>query len=114
MRLWNLTDCSRMRRHLAVIRGRHIHVAPPSRVSLDDYYDMASCGRANRILDLIDFVNGKTALTCVLANYFLVCGSIDAVNLVAGHIAVQPLDVRSEAIDYCARFLGYSLEISLS
>jgi hypothetical protein len=43
----------------------------------------------------------------MFTNHLFAGSDIDAVNLVVGHVAVQPLDCRSEVIQNAARFLGY-------
>src|SRR4051812_40378455 len=77
---------------------------PPSNRSL----------RANGRLDLAHRIRRETALAGVLADDLLIGRFVHTVDLVAGHVAVQPLDVRTEAPKNVARFLGDALQIVLA
>jgi hypothetical protein len=64
--------------------------------------------RSGRINDAGDFaasISRETATLGVLSNGLLVPGNVDAVDLVARHIALYPLHLRPHAAQHAARFL---------
>src|SRR5438445_4899182 len=62
-------------------------------------------------LDLGDVVGGEAALLRVLAHHLLVRRHVHAVDLVAGHVALDPLDLRPEALQHAARLLRDRLQL---
>src|SRR5687768_529584 len=48
---------------------------------------------ANHCADGFDTVGGEPSTLCMLANDFRVWRVVDAIDLVAGHVAMQPLDL---------------------
>src|SRR5205823_4293207 len=54
---------------------------------------------------------GEAALLRVLAHHLLVRRHVDAVDLVAGHVALDPLDLRPEALQDAARLLRDRLQL---
>lgn len=70
--------------------------------------------RRRRINNRMNFVNGigrEAALAGMFKDHFLVGGNIDAVDLVAGHIAVYPLDLGAEFAEHSAGGLGNTFEL---
>src|SRR5207237_9975980 len=62
-------------------------------------------------LDLGDLVGGETALLRVLAHHLLARGEVHAVDLVAGDVALHPLDLRPQTLEHVARFLRDCLQL---
>src|SRR5438034_183423 len=63
-------------------------------------------GGIDDVLDLGDPVGGEAALLRVLAHQLLARRHVHAIDLVAGHVALHPLDLRAEALEHAARFFG--------
>src|SRR5438034_183429 len=63
-------------------------------------------GGIDDVLDLGDLVGGEAALLRVLAHQLLARRHVHAIDLVAGHVALHPLDLRAEALEHAARFFG--------
>src|SRR5205085_3475234 len=61
--------------------------------------------------DLVDLIGGKAAALGMLADQILVGGAIDAINLVVGDVAVDPLDLRPEITEDGAGGLRGHLEV---
>jgi hypothetical protein len=58
-----------------------------------------------------DGIGWKAALGGMIADHLLIGGIVDAVNLVAGDIAVDPLDLGAKGAEHSAGSLGDSLEL---
>src|ERR671922_229841 len=62
-------------------------------------------------LDLRDLVGGEAALLRVLAHHVFARRDVHAVGLVAGDVALHPLDLRAQALEDVARFLRDGLQL---
>src|SRR5262249_48328823 len=62
-------------------------------------------GGIDDVLDLGDLVRREAALLRVLAHHVLVRGDVYAVDLVARHVALHPLDLRTETLQDAAGLL---------
>src|SRR5882672_7808244 len=69
--------------------------------------------RIDRAQDLADPVGGEAALGRVLAHHLLVGRHVHAVDLVSGDVAVDPLDLRAQALQHAARLLGDTAQLLL-
>src|ERR1700756_1065376 len=65
-----------------------------------------SLGSGDQSADGRDAISRKASALCVLANGSLVWSEINAVNLVAGDVALQPLNLRAHAPKNGQRFAG--------
>src|SRR5687767_2317898 len=68
-------------------------------------------GRIDHAADRRDAVGGEPAPPRVLEDRILAFGDVDAVELVAGHVAVEPLDLGAHVAQHVARLLGYVLDL---
>ena len=62
-------------------------------------------------MNLVNGIGREAALAGMFKDHFLVGGNIDAVDLVAGHIALHPLDLRAEFAEHPAGSLGDAFEL---
>jgi serine/threonine protein kinase len=67
--------------------------------------------RVDHRRDLGHPVGREATLPGMLAHHGFVRRAIDAVDLVAGHLAVDPLDLRAHLVEHAAGLLGDGLEL---
>src|SRR5919106_2233578 len=67
--------------------------------------------RIEDVLHFGDAVRGEAPPRRVLPNHLLVRRDVDAVDDVAGDVAVHPLDARAERVQYFVRFLRDAAEL---
>src|SRR5579863_2326307 len=65
----------------------------------------------NHGLDLRDFVRRETALFGVFADHLFIRRNIYTVDLIASHITLDPLNLRSHFLQHSARSLRYALKL---
>ena len=68
-------------------------------------------GRIDDAGYLFNTIGRKAALLGMFANRLLVVGNVNAIHLVAGDIALQPLNLRAHLIQDAAGFLGNALQV---
>src|SRR6202040_998654 len=71
-------------------------------------------GRIDDVLDLGDAVRWESSLLGMFFDHFLVGSDVHAINFVVSHIAVHPLDLRTQILKYAAGFLRNGLNLLLS
>lgn len=71
---------------------------------------LRGCG-INRRSNLRDAVGGKPALVGVLADRLFIRGYVDAVDIVVGDVALDPLNLRSHLSQNATRFLRYGMQL---
>src|SRR5688572_4749489 len=69
--------------------------------------------RIDHIPDLRNAIGRKAATLGVLAYRFLIGSDVNAIELVSRDVAVQPLNLRSHALEGVTGFLGNSLQLAL-
>src|SRR5260370_1177201 len=71
------------------------------------------CGGVDHGADLGDTVGREAALPSVLTHELLAGGDVHAIDLVRGHEALHPLDLRPQPTQHGTRLLGDGLELGL-
>src|SRR3954469_22354555 len=69
------------------------------------------CSGINYRLDFRDLVGRKISLAGVFSYHLLIGRDVDAVNLVIGYVAMDPLNLRAEFAEYSTGFLRDSLKL---
>jgi hypothetical protein len=70
-------------------------------------------GRIDDALDLGDAVGGESSLFGMFSNHFLVGSEVHAINFVVRHVAVQPLNLPAQILNYAIGFLRNGLNLVL-
>src|SRR5260370_2361123 len=83
----------------------------PTPTNADWRDGLLSRGRVDYGPDFRDLVSRKAALPRVFAYSVLIRSDIDAINLVLGYIAVQPLHLGTKISENAAGFLGDRLQL---
>lgn len=93
-------------------------MTPPLQVTSENhcgYLDQGTvlfgAGSVEQAADGGDAVRWDAGAFGVLANDGFVGGQVNAVNLVAGDVAVKPLDFVAQALDCCDGFLGHGANL---
>ena len=84
-------------------RGRHHR-------GCDKSAELLGCRRINLCGNSGDTIRRKASTLGVLQNQFFIRCDVNAVDLVVGHIAVDPLDLGTHLLEHAAGLLGDALQ----